>query len=148
MRKRKLLVALAALLAFALLLYGSWPSSNARENFNRVEVGMTEDEAIAILGPPGDYRNAENECDRSPAHQPLEVFGRGNPQRHLPHLWRSDTADVALNFDDSAKVSGGLECRRCQYPESESQMARYLRCVSFAAPVLRANFSRNSALRH
>jgi hypothetical protein len=102
-------VALALLLAFTLFLYSWWPSPVTRENFDRLHPGMTKDEVIAILRPPGDYRNAENEYDMSPAHQPPQVFGRGNPHFGM-ELWRSDTADVALNFDDTDKVSSGIFC--------------------------------------
>jgi hypothetical protein len=98
MRGQKLLVTLAVLLVFALVLYSSWPSSVTQENFDRIQVGMTEDEVKAILGPPGDHRNAENEYDPSPLHQPAHVFGRGNPRASYTRFWRSDTADIALGF--------------------------------------------------
>ncbi len=101
------------LLAVDLYLYVPWPSRVTRENYDRIQVGMTEADVIALLGPPADYRNSENEYDDSPAHQPPHRFGRGN--RAGPTvLWRGDTADVGLGFvdgeDGTRRVSTGIFC--------------------------------------
>jgi hypothetical protein len=61
MRRRKLLVALAALavvIAAGVVVPGPSPEPSlvTRENFDRIQVGMSRAEVEAILGPPGDYR--------------------------------------------------------------------------------------------
>jgi hypothetical protein len=110
MWRRKLLVTLAGLLVFAAFIYAPCLSLITRRNYDRIQVGMTQDEVEAILGSPGDFRNAENEYDMAPEHQPADVFGRGNPSGNLTTLWRSDAADVGLNFDQSGKVGSGIFC--------------------------------------
>jgi hypothetical protein len=112
-RKWKLHAVLAVLLVFDVLWYAPWPSPITRANYDRIHIGMTEDEVTVILGPPGDYRNAENEYDGSPAHQPAHVFGRGSPHGRLD-IWRSDEADVGLGFvrgeDGTLRVANGIFC--------------------------------------
>ncbi len=127
-----LLAVLAALLTFAVFLYAPRASGVTRENFNRIRIGMTEEEVIAILGPPGDYRNAETEYDMSPSCQPAATFGRGNPSSAYlgsgPPLWRSDTAEVALGFDwgpqRTAQVSTGILC--CARPKNDEPVGNAL----------------------
>src|SRR5262245_5172511 len=65
-RRRKVLVALVAVvvagLAYAGWLWLAWRPSHRlinRENFKRIEQGMTRKEVEAILGPPGDYRTGK-----------------------------------------------------------------------------------------
>jgi hypothetical protein len=101
------------LLAVDLYLYLPWPSRVTRENYDRIQVGMTEAEVVATLGPPGDYRNSDNEYDDAPAHQPAPRFGRGNPTERL-RFWKGDAADVALGFvvgkGGTLRVSNGIFC--------------------------------------
>jgi hypothetical protein len=58
MRRRKLLVALAVLAAVVAAGVVVWPRPlrATRENYDRIQVGMSRAEVEAILGPPGDYR--------------------------------------------------------------------------------------------
>jgi hypothetical protein len=63
MRRRWLLRVLAAglLLLVTALAFVLWPPASltriTRENFDRIEYGMSPAEVEAILGPPGDYRS-------------------------------------------------------------------------------------------
>jgi hypothetical protein len=125
-RRRWLFALLVLLLVFEAALYAPFPSLITRARYDRITVGMTKDEVIAILGSPGDYRNAENDYDVSPEHQPAHVFGRGNPAQSWPIIWRSDEADVALSFDASNKVSSGIFCymRKKSDDPSENMMWR------------------------
>src|ERR1700722_4374147 len=104
MRKLRLLVWIVPLAALV-FLFAPRPTSITRAKFDRLHPGMTRGEVEAVLGPSGDFRNAPNEYDMAPEHQPAIVFGRGNPGANNPTtLWRSDEADVGLNFDKSEKV--------------------------------------------
>jgi hypothetical protein len=60
MRKRRLLLAVfVALLDLVIVSFlipaPDVPSKVTRENFDRIQHGMTDDEVTAILGPEGDY---------------------------------------------------------------------------------------------
>jgi hypothetical protein len=63
MRRRKLIAAVMALAVLvavsAFLLIWRGPSRVTRENVSRVAKGMTQAQAEAILGPPGDYTTSE-----------------------------------------------------------------------------------------
>ncbi len=117
MRQRRrlwaLLLALAVLLVDAVFVYWPWSSPATRENYDRIGVGMTMEEVEAILGPPDDYRNVDNEYDAS-SPQPEHLFGRGSPSNGTT-LWRGDTADIGFGFvrgeDGKFRVSTGIFCR-------------------------------------
>ena len=62
MRRRKLLVALAVgvvvLVGVAALVAWPWGERITPDNINRIMAGMSRAEVEAILGPPGDFRQA------------------------------------------------------------------------------------------
>jgi hypothetical protein len=130
MRRRKLLVALAALAVVAAGVVVLWPqpqpsSRITRENFDRIKVGMSRTEVEAILGPPGDYRTRLGETDGtdvigSPPWQPDWVdYGPAiatwqplvsdTGERAIPEtsagVWICDSMEITiLSTDDSGRV--------------------------------------------
>src|ERR1700722_4653383 len=106
MCRRKLLGVLAgvAVVGALLLLRPASPLRFTRQSFGRIETGMTQQEVEAILGPPDDYRTAETEGDIECLALQGDVFGQASPGTQTK-LWRSDTADVAVSFDPTGRVS-------------------------------------------
>lgn len=96
MKKRRWLWIISTLLLVLLLMgVGSFfvtapnhPSMITRENFDRVQEGMTEAEAEAILGPQGDYST-----------RPVIVFVHGVSYRRW---WVSDdgVVSITVRWDD------------------------------------------------
>jgi hypothetical protein len=105
------LVALAAGLAAvpairAVLL---WPPPSSRiteENFARIESGMSLDEIVALLGPPGDYTTAPVILDDSRWLGQLgEVAGPETCES-----WMTDQMDISVYFDRTGRPT--LKCLR------------------------------------
>src|SRR5262245_46130228 len=69
-----------------------------RERFDRVEEGMTRDEVIAILGPPGDRTTFKTKL-------PLKL-GRSGMRRlgFTPEEWVSDRGHIVIWFEGDKVV--------------------------------------------
>jgi hypothetical protein len=114
-RKRKLRwVAVVLLIAAGAFVAWPPPPRVTRENFDRLQEGMTPAEAKAILGPPGDYTTGP--CFEHP-------FGPGGHSGDLtlPYhlLWTTDTLYVHVCYGDAGKVAGlawGIPHRQEQSP--------------------------------
>ena len=118
MRRRKLLVALAALaVVVAAGMVILWfvivdPSAElTRPNVTRMKAGMTLPDLTLLLGPPGDHRTANTEPD--PNSYGLEYprsFPPGQtsavPRSDSPKLvvWRTDGADLHVWLNDSGQA--------------------------------------------
>jgi len=63
MRSRKLRWVVAGLVTLAVgaVLLWSGPNRITRANCDRIQFGMTYEQAVAILGPPGDYRTGSKD---------------------------------------------------------------------------------------
>ena len=90
MKKKWWIIALATIagcigLAFLIPALRPWRPGVTKENFDRIEIGMTRAEVEAILGPPTDM---------------LSPFaGDDEP------IWESDRADEAqIRFDENNRV--------------------------------------------
>jgi hypothetical protein len=98
MRKRTLLVALAALAVVgAAGVVVLWPRADriTEANLERIKEGMSRAEVDAILGgPPGDYRTGPTEPGRR------TVFTLGPP----PERWLADAGVAYVSFDDAGRV--------------------------------------------
>jgi hypothetical protein len=95
----------ASIGAFA--IWFAWPSSISRQQFASIQVGMSQTEVEAVLGPPGDYRSSESADDRS-TPQPGDRLGARNFDRYGSlEMWLTDTAYVFVEFDASGKVCSG-----------------------------------------
>jgi hypothetical protein len=101
MRSRTLLFVLAAsallLAAGALIL---WPRSQTsrvtRENFARIQQGMSRHDVEAILGPPGDYRTGQTALIL-----PLNSHGGFNGRLTPAQIaYDAETADLFPGFFD------------------------------------------------
>jgi hypothetical protein len=109
MRRRKLLVALAALaVVVAVGTFTLWPRPHrfTREDCRRVREGMTRAEVEALLGPPGDYRTGPVDYDGG--FVPLKITPLTMPQ--ITPLsedivrWTGDSAYIAVLFDSAGCV--------------------------------------------
>jgi hypothetical protein len=98
MRRRKLLAAKVAGLAVLVAVgaFALWPRADriTRENFDRIQNGMSQAEVEAVLGPPGDYRSGPTYPDIAP--QPK----KGSP----PIWWKANGAQIWVFFDPSGHV--------------------------------------------
>jgi hypothetical protein len=88
-----------------------WPRPESRitvENFRRIREGMTLAEAIAILGPPGDYRTLETASPPilSDADAYAHLGDRTYESVDLQY-WENDTADVLVGLDKSGRIVSG-----------------------------------------
>jgi hypothetical protein len=96
MRRRKLLVALAGLAvvvaAGVIALWPTRPNRVTRENYDRIQIGMTRAEVEAILGPPGDYTTRPQTLWWPP-------WSVG-----LSDRWRGDEFAIGLIFDHKRRV--------------------------------------------
>jgi hypothetical protein len=85
------------------------PGANiTRANFRRIKPGMTLAEVSAILGPPGDHTTMETESDKSDPTQWDDNFVADDVQIARTLIWSTDSASVAVGFDQSDKVSAGI----------------------------------------
>jgi hypothetical protein len=107
MRRRKLLVALVGLAvvigAGVVALWPAVPSRVTPENYLRTHWGMSQLEAEAILGPPGDYRGGPTVIDEDMGMD--GTFGQIAGTDYCL-LWQGDTCEVELRFDPQQKVNG------------------------------------------
>src|SRR5262249_54020078 len=109
MRRRTLLVTLAGLAVVVAAGAGVlWPRAESGitvENFRRIREGMTLAEAIAILGPPGDYSTLETASP--PILSEEDAYARlGDRTYESVNLqyWKNDTADVFVALDKSGRI--------------------------------------------
>jgi len=84
----------------ALLLLRPQPSLITRENYNRVQLRMSQSEAEAILGPPGDYYTGETIRSDDCAG---EYVDEGLEAQNDIH-WGCDHAQIFLTFDSTGAV--------------------------------------------
>jgi hypothetical protein len=94
MRRRKLLLLLAGLAVLAVGVVVLWPRTDriTRENYDRIQPGMTRAEVEAILGPPGDYRTGLGET--------YGLYARPGPAQ-----WDIDSLDNDLSLPSWPFVS-------------------------------------------
>jgi hypothetical protein len=88
------------LVSASVLLLWPWPQADrvTRENFSRLEEGMSRADVDAILGPLGDYRTG----DTNLALSGPTVFGQSG--RSQAYTWRGDTANIKVGFDPSGHL--------------------------------------------
>jgi hypothetical protein len=122
MRRRKLLRALAIGLV-ALVGFGAfvvWPREErvTFENYKRIQLGMSQADVEAILGPPGDHATAPVISDTSvwemPLYDPISQSwlsrldcGQREPlpwRDSKKENWNSDALYVGVIFDYSGRV--------------------------------------------
>jgi hypothetical protein len=99
MRRRKLLVALAALaVVVAAGVVVLWPSRLTRENYDRIQNGMSRTEVEAVLGPEGDYRTMPTKF----VYLTQWYTGLGNfvvDDDYTPDgLWESDAGNICVIY--------------------------------------------------
>jgi hypothetical protein len=90
------------------LVVSPWPRTQPdhfpREQFNRIQRGMTLAEVTAIPGPSGDHTTVP---ERVPARPVTGVAWAGSEaeRRELPYeAWLDDSACIWVGFDQSDKV--------------------------------------------
>jgi hypothetical protein len=133
MRRRKVLVGLGGLaVVVAAGTVVLWPRAErvTRENFDRIQIGMSQADMEAILGPPGDYRTGLGEAgvDRTGLGEHGVVVDMQNmywvpddPDSTLPNwgrnlanrpeepaswaTWSSDSFEIVTHFDHSGGVA-------------------------------------------
>ena len=78
-----------------------------RENFRRIQLGMSQAKVEAILGPPGEYRSG-------PVKYELLTPVKGNEDQlstsfegQGQSIWMSDQALVGMEFERTGRVIGG-----------------------------------------
>jgi hypothetical protein len=121
MRRRKLLVMLAGMAVVATagaVAPWSQPDRITRENFARLNTGMSRAEVEAILGPPGDYTTS-----------PLGDMGEAidhdaeTGERDAPGVdglvWVADAGIIEINFDRA-----GQACRTVFAPLTPPKQSR------------------------
>jgi hypothetical protein len=117
MRRWTLLVALAGLAvlvaAGTVVLWSraTPPSPITREGYKQVKWWMSENDVVAVLGPPGDYRTGYTE------YNPVECVlwpGDSNVLRRtwgrFDREWESDTACISVTFDRKGRAVGAEFC--------------------------------------
>jgi hypothetical protein len=97
MRRRRIIgvaaLALAGTAAFAL-----WPrpveaSRICRENFDRIEEGMTAADVVAILGPPGDYKTWPTSLRHEKHAQFGPIFSQLSEE-----VWENDEVRITVTL--------------------------------------------------
>jgi hypothetical protein len=103
MRRRTLLVALAALAVVAAGVVLLWPRPEriTRENYDRIRVGMNWAKVYALLGPPGEYLTGDAEL--SDLSDPL-VLAPLRPEAISLEEWFGDRAVIDVYFDGAGNV--------------------------------------------
>jgi hypothetical protein len=115
MRRRRTILLAAALVLAVLLLVGYWvlvprgPSARiTRAAYERVRLGMTAEEAQAVIGlPPGDYRTAASATEHAPADENEAVEGLAYGADDAgpdPADWMGDDACIWLDVDPERGV--------------------------------------------
>jgi hypothetical protein len=113
-----------AAVSIAFLLFAAWlampvdlhpDTSITRDDFRRINKGMTAEGVTGILGPPRQRVAAHGIDDETAA----EWFGTLDPEvaRCIMH-WRTDTAEVVVGLDTSGKVVAGYFEPRKVFPET------------------------------
>jgi hypothetical protein len=148
-RKRKLLVVMAVTLAgVAIAVLVAWlrPDRVRRENYTRVEKGMTRAQVLTVLGTPGDYRtgpgetvgltSARTRSETSPVWladggegptDPRNLWHRDGPlvdDRHQT-VWVDDANVIVVFFDDRERVFGKLFSDRRKLPQGPIDQLRW-----------------------
>jgi hypothetical protein len=76
---------------------------------------MTEAEVEAIFGKPGDYRNADDEYEPSPEHQPVHEFGKSGEGSGAA-TWYGDGVEITIDYgpwkNGQREVVSGIFCYR------------------------------------
>jgi hypothetical protein len=91
----------AVLVAAAAFTLRPRPHRITRENYDRVQLGMSQSEVEAILGPPGDYRNGEvSNTEHWVGRNVKSVPGR----LEGPDVWQCDEAELIVYRDPSGGV--------------------------------------------
>jgi hypothetical protein len=132
MRRLRLLVVLAGLavvVAAGAFVLWQRPERVTKENYDRMQLGMTHIEVEAILGPPGDYRSGLGEAgwykewipDPDPIYSPPS-WNRVSTPTDAPEngglwaRWLSDSFQILIVVDESGQVmhKEGYPRRRTQ----------------------------------
>jgi hypothetical protein len=104
-RRRKLLVALAALAGVVVLWPRGEPDRITQANFDRIHEGMTRAEVETILGPPGDYRTEPAEYGSLAYLVGRRAQSIGDDYPAVSHWWEGNTSLVILSYDHSGRVT-------------------------------------------
>lgn len=95
-RRRWIVAATVVLLAIAGIgAWTGWRSKQFRDLADRVNVGMTEAEVIAILGPPDASWNSFPPCR-------IMAYGKGTKLRHAANNFRLDVTGRAQLHEGKA----------------------------------------------
>src|SRR5262245_55804269 len=109
MRRRRLrwvVAGLAVLVVVGSVVALPRPVRVAREDVDRIQVGMSRVEVEAILGPPGDYTTGQVVFDCPPGGFILVSLP---PDVSEPIVqWDFDTAHALMTFDEAERVSRKL----------------------------------------
>jgi hypothetical protein len=112
MRRRKWKLLAAALLfagigAFVLLPRSQPQLRVTRQNFDRIETGMSREEVYTLLGPPGLYVTGPVAYSHPEAEQRLDAKGSGALTGEypdgIPEPWFSNEGLLAIWFDPESK---------------------------------------------
>jgi hypothetical protein len=84
------------------------PAGNPRltkENYGRLEPGMSQEDVEALLGPPGDFRTGPTVCEFMISLDYLKAAGLWgkNPELSEQH-WDGDEAEITVFFDTDGRV--------------------------------------------
>jgi hypothetical protein len=109
MRRRRLSLALAGLIVLSIVTIAlwPWPDRATRENYDRIEVGMTRAEVVALLGPSGDYTTRRLSLDP-------RVFAELNPEEwkitenHKREEWFGDGGLLGVQYDSDSRVRAAI----------------------------------------
>jgi hypothetical protein len=111
MRRWKLLVVIAspiALLVAGTFVYWSGSTPISRENYDRIQPGMSRRDVEEILGRPGDYSLRPAKFSRvdenSIRHATMPASGANAFRRR----WATDTAYIQIDFDQFGRVASCL----------------------------------------
>jgi hypothetical protein len=101
MRSWRLLLALAGLALVAAGTFVLWPRANhiTRENFDRIEKGMSRVQVESILGLPGDYRTGPTEIAWILEYDPITGKTLWDDR-----CWCADTLLIIVDFDESGSA--------------------------------------------
>jgi hypothetical protein len=88
------LAGLAVLAVGALVLWPRAPSRVTRENFRRIQPGMTLSEVESVLGPEGDYRTGPPVAESGPD---VELWR----PTCTPHCWAGDEGILVVVIDET-----------------------------------------------
>src|SRR6516164_3764614 len=104
MRKRTLLVTLAGLAVLvAAWVVVLWPRNDRvkRENYDRIQIGISRADVEAILGPPGDYSTTQMAYL---LEDPWPVESWPSDNRVVVEEWCYDKASIDVAFTPTGTV--------------------------------------------